>query len=238
MSTTTVIDDGAIKQSDTSLAGIHGVRLDFQGGSAGGLSDNLKVKLEVPLKLKGRQFFVGPGFPMVAQLRPKFIVETAFSAKNSTFSGKGEWAFKTDSVAAIGGKVASELGLTTVKSIIDSLDGISIGVSGIVVAVQVQVRYAAGVDMFSFGPYVGLTFAYGLTRGTSIDLVVCKGGTFDITLVSGISGEMDNVKITELMKNKFGAAPKLVATLLEVKAPIYHGEDVEPDVPLCKEMAG
>jgi hypothetical protein len=236
VTTDTVIEDGKVTSNNAQVGGIKGLELDVKSGALGGLSDNLKLRAEVPIRIQEKQSFGPYGFPYTLGFRPKFIIETAFSAKNSTLTAHGEWAIDAKHIGAVVGNVAqtfSPVALETKKSIVDSLDGISVGVSGLVFAFQFQFRVGIGSPLFSFGPYVSITASYGLTRGTSIDLVVCKGGTFDLTIGTGINFEADHPKITELMGNKWGTAPKFVQTFVEAKKSVIHRESIEPDVPLC-----
>jgi hypothetical protein len=239
------ISGGNLKHSSAKLSGVQGIDVDVKAGSENGLADNVKARVEVPMDI------ILPIFePFLVAFRQKFIIETAFSSKNSTLEGHGEYRFTGpigDSEAEAG-----SVGVETVKSMTESLTGPSIGVAGVVFAYQLRAQGGLGVPSAFVGPFVGVTFSVGLTRGSDLGRIsagnlagaiatgrntICKGVTVDIFSNFGV-GFVDSVVVTKLLEQFYPSKKfKVTSDFLEARVPVFHGKSVAPDVPLCNEAS-
>jgi hypothetical protein len=125
------ISNGVFGATSFQLDGIEGIRLKLVAASAKGLSDNEKVLVEVPITLVSQPIVVS-GVPTVLDIKFNFLVETAFSAQNSTLTAEGEWGL--DGPLGTGSKPT----FSVKRSILDRLEGISAAPSGMVVAVGMR----------------------------------------------------------------------------------------------------
>jgi hypothetical protein len=246
------IRDGEVTSTSASLHGIKGVDVDLKSGSAGGSSDNLKLRVEVPLDYAVP---VGAPSPFVFAFRQKFALETAFSAKNSTLEGHGSYEF----TGPVGSSAAGEgsVGVVTKQSMLDSISGVSIGVSGIVFSYNVRFQLGLGIPQFFAGPFAGVTISIGQSRGSDLGRIgagnlagavatgrntICRGVTLDVFGDTGIGYSFNPVLKSVLDKIDPDAAPEKGARqggdLFDTKEQLYHRSAVAPEVPLCSDQLG
>lgn len=104
--------------------------------------------------------FVAFGVPLSVVVNQWVVIKTAFSAKGGSIKATGEYNFTA------GPGFGSENGswsataptqLTVNPSMVASLDGISLGATGIVLAYQARFLVGLGAFGFSAGVYFGLT---------------------------------------------------------------------------------
>jgi hypothetical protein len=232
--TSTTISGGQAGASTLALEGLNGVDVEIAGGVANGASDNDKVKVEVPIEID-RPFPPAPntlGLPTNLKLEFKYIIETAFSGNNSTLKASGSYGL--DGPLGIDGGSFVTPTFTVLKPMLDSLSGIAIGVSGVVVAAKVKIQYGLGVPAATAGPYVTLTAAIGVTLGSALGaaLAQCRGLTVDLKGGIGFG-----ITITQdALKDLLSRLPKAIKIKTETERTwsIFHGEQVQPDVPLCR----
>ncbi|MDM4777963.1 hypothetical protein [Micromonospora sp. b486] len=168
----------------------------------------------------------------------KFLVSTAFSAKNGNLSATGQWGLH----GPIGYVNSSFLTPTfsVEKSIVQSIRGVSIGVEGIVVAAEFRFGFMIGLPVAGAGAFVGVVASIGLTNGSAAGrvglplagpAVKCRGSTLVLTVRAG-----EGLSVSEPLA-------KAIETVLKVPIPnevdflkkdIVNRTVVEPDVPLCR----
>ncbi len=181
------ITNGKIVTALVQLTGAGGVHIAFDAGSKVGLNGNIHEIATLPLDISIPIF--GPGLPFAATFQNTFLVETAFSAKNSTLHLEGDYGF--------GGSIGAGYfdghfgvyplnGFTVRKSLLQTTNGISIGVNGIVLSHKLRVIVGIGGFGFAVGPYASLISSVGVTNGSDLGIVKCKGATFDMKLGYGI----------------------------------------------------
>ena len=164
------IVDGEVGDAQLELRGLREVTLDIAAGSVGGLADNLSQKIEIPVSLDA-PVIVG-GVAMNLNVRFRFIAQTAFTAQNSTLHASGDWV--TDGPLfydRASGRV--DIGMPTITpktNILDSLDGISVGVNGFVFTTEIRVMLGLGTPAASAGPYARVVTSVGLTVGSDIGI--------------------------------------------------------------------
>ncbi|HEV8053763.1 MAG TPA: hypothetical protein VGP30_02925, partial [Candidatus Limnocylindrales bacterium] len=163
----------------------------------------------------------------------------AFSAKNSTMSATGVFGlegpigfdYQGGSLTILTPTVTEE------KSLIDSLQGISVGVNGVVVANQIKVLAGIGVPLFSAGPFAAMTLSTGMTVGSDLGIVKCRIASLDVVAGGGL-GYTFSSKGSELVEKFFQklglSEAKLDSEYASVTQTLVHKTASAPDVPVCK----
>ncbi|MCB0995837.1 MAG: hypothetical protein KDB21_12140 [Acidimicrobiales bacterium] len=232
-----VVHDGQVTESGFVIDGITGFDVSISAGigeaEAGGA--NSKIKVEAPIEI-ALPIPPGPatgGLPVTIKVTYKFIVETALTGDNSTLVGSGAYTL-SGPIGVQGGRVL-EPEFDVDRSIIDSLEGISIGPSGIVVAVNIKLMVGFGTPAASFGPYGTFTAAMGVTYGSALGspLTVCRGASLDLKVGGGI-GLSVSPTVSEALKLLLPDKTK-IESAIETSTTVLHREQVIPDVPLCDE---
>jgi hypothetical protein len=238
------ITNGRIAAGRFVLAGLQRVRFRLESGSTGGLSSNVKGRIEVPAEIN-EPFLAGP-VPMNLSFRFKFLVEPVFTARNSTLSASAvlrlagpvtiDFATGTSGTQVHGG-AASEL-----TKAIDTIGGTSIGVNGFVFAAQVKLLIGVGTPIFSAGPFVAFTVSFGLTLGSSAGIVQCRQASTDLVVGGGIGLTVAQSladRITSAL-SRLGLDPghspqaKLDTEFPAISRTLLHDVWVKPPVTACK----
>jgi hypothetical protein len=222
--------------SRTEVTGITGAKVDVSGGSELGLKGNKKARIEVPAE----QNFEIPSepVPFVLSVRLKFIVETAFSARNATLTSTGRLAIDGPlGFVKTAGKLSLEQPSVSIKqNPVETIAGVSQGVNGLVFAAQMKIQMGVGIEVAEAGPFVAFTASVGLTNGSSIGIVQCKQATVDAILAGGIGLTIDPGE-SEWLKKSLGALtkllPKLDVELGNVSVSVVHRSDYRPKVAVC-----
>ena len=231
----TVIKGGQMIDSGGLLDGLDGFELDLAGGVEDGAQDNVKVKIEVPVEIETGSIVVG-GIPLKMYIEAKFTIETAFSGKNSTLSGTGEYQL-SGPIGIEGGKPVVPQ-LKVVRSLLDSLKGITVGPSGVVIAVKWKFQGGVGLYGFVVGPYLTFTVAVGVGRGSVIGaaLAECQGATLAMWVGAGGGFNLNASKLGWLL-GKDSLVTKYLKAKIDIdllQFQVVNKKAVTPDVPLCR----
>jgi len=180
------ISHGRITYATMLLRGAAGLHMDFEAGSELGLKGNTKSQVAVPLDFS---IPLGGPLPLALNWRQQFILKTAFSARNSTLSAKADYSFG-------GGlgftyrpghfTVDTPGKITATTDAVDSVDGISVGVNGLVLAYQAKVIIGIGAFGFASGLELGFNASWGITNGSAIGIIKCRQATLTMTGTVGI----------------------------------------------------
>ena len=230
------IASGRISSARMRIDGLEQLTVKLDGGSTTGLAGNFKARAEVPFEFN---IPIAAPIPINLSIRQKFIVETAFSAKNSTISATGVFAvdgpigfdFKGGSLTLLTPKV------TETQPLIDSLSGISVGVNGVVVAYQVKVLGGIGIPLFTAGPFAAMTVSTGLTVGSDLGIVKCRLASLDVVAAGGLGYTLSSSGkgLVEKFFQKLGVSEaKLDSEYSSVTQTLVHAVRSAPDVPVCK----
>lgn len=160
--------------------------MDFTAGSELGLHANTQSQVSVPLDFS---IPLGGPLPLALNWRQEFILKTAFSARNSTLSAKAEYAFSggLGFVYRPGHFTVNTPGtITATTDAVDNVNGISVGVSGLVLAYQAKLILGLGAFGFATGLELGLNASWGITNGSAIGIVKCRQATLTMTGTVGI----------------------------------------------------
>ena len=227
------IKGGLIGGSRFVVSGIKGLDVSVSAGAAGGNLDNEKIRIEVPVQVS---IPVPPspataGLPLVITIEFVYSVETAITGKNSTIAATGMYGLEGP-IGISGGSIVAPT-FTVKQSIIDSLQGITLGPSGVVFAVKMKVQAGLGIPEASAGPFGTVTTSLGVTNGSSLgaSLARCKGATLDM-LVGGGASVSISTPLLDALKKLLPPGTN-IPTSVETSTNILHRSQVVPDVPLC-----
>lgn len=177
------ITRGEVGSGHFRVFGIKGLVLSIEAGAVNGLSDNRKARVEIPVQLTQR-LIIG-GFPATLSQKFKFLVETAFTAKNGTITASAAWDVD-GSIGVDGNTVTLPTMTAREPKLIDTISGVSIGVNGMVVAVSFQFGLTFGLPIAGAGPAASLITSLGLTNGSSLGIVHCKQASITSVVSAGV----------------------------------------------------
>lgn len=235
----TEVRNGQIQESDVQVHGIRQIDVDIQAGSQTGLSGNISQRIEVPVDLV-LPIMPAAGLPLNIALRQRFLVQTAFTAKNSTLTAHGSYLISgpLQSGTSGGSTTGSSPTIEVRQSLLSSLRGVSVGVNGIVVAWHVRFVLGLGIPAAFVGPHVGLTISSTVTRGSDLGIVVCRMTSVDATVNGGVGFKVEPEFITRLAQlltpRERPVNAKVDSDLIDYTKPIFHWDAAEPDVKACK----
>jgi hypothetical protein len=173
------------------------------------------------------------GIPFIAVIKFKLIFETALVGKNSTITGSGVWNIGGALGRAGGQTLAPKIGL--VKSLMDSLNGISLGGAGIVYGFELRSLIGIGLPMAYAGPCWKLIVVWGNTLGGALGgaLSDCKSGVFNVNFAVGIGTSISTEAINWFSKF-LGKKPVKWENALEFKVEVVKSEDWLPHIAKCR----
>jgi len=226
-----------IERALISVGGATTWRLTFSVASQTGVRGNISE--EVPVPKDWSIPITGPAahFPFAVTVRHVFIVKTAFSSSGSL---KAVGALKASGDLSAG-YASSQFRLTgpslsVEQSFMQSLRGVSLGPTGLVLAHEVRVIVGVGAFDFVTGPYVGLRTSLGVTQGSTVGLIQCRGGSLDSSIAAGVGYSIPqpataaiNFILRALNAKEISGHGVLEAGTL----PIFHAEQ-EPTAKLCR----
>ncbi|MFI9605007.1 hypothetical protein ACIHCX_35135 [Streptomyces sp. NPDC052043] len=210
-----------------AVEGIKSVAISIAAGAANGVIDDSKICAEEPVQMT----LPIAGTPFAFNTCWKFSVATALGGNNTTVTAGGEWGLDSALGTVNDSIVAPKVSM--IKSIMDSMTGITVGVSGIATAVEFKVQVGVGVPASFAGPYAKLVLDFGVTNGSALGapLTRCVGATLDGKVGGGVGVSVSVVAMAALKKllptMKFQAQP-------ESLTPFVHRQQTLPDLPLCK----
>jgi len=230
------IASGRIDSARMRIEGLKQLTVKLDAGSETGLAGNFKARAEVPFEFS---IPIAAPIPLNLSIRQKFIVETAFSARNSTMSATGVFAVEGPIGFDYQGGSLSLLTptVTEERSLIDSLQGISVGVNGVVVAYQIKVLAGIGVPLFSAGPFAAMTVGTGMTVGSDLGIVKCRIASLDVVAAGGLGYTFSSGAATLVEKffQRLGLGEaKLDSEYASVTQTLVQLRRSAPDVPVCR----
>lgn len=219
---------GEVGSSHFRVYGIEGLVMSIQAGSVNGLSDNRKARVEFPIQL--RQNVIIGGFPAVLTQKFRFLVQTAFTAKNGNITGSAEWDVD-GSIGMDGTTVTLPKMTARGQKLIDSIMGVSVGVNGIVVAVSFEFGLVFGLPVAGAGPAVSFITSLGMTNGSSLGIVQCK----QVSITSDVAASV-KIQVFDPIKE---ALKKILGVSIPDDQPVFRQNLVQekwvkPNVVACR----
>jgi hypothetical protein len=185
------ISGGQIRTAKITFDGAAGLTVHLETASAKGLDGNINKKFYVPVDLSIP--IGGMGVPFSVTLHQQLIIQTAFTAKNSTLNTTGDYSFSGQIFMGLDNGtwgVGAPTQLHTNTSLGQSLDGLSLGATGMLFGMEGRVIVGIGAFGFVTGPYLGYSAIVGLTRGSDqtkmLVGVTCRGTILNLGLNVGV----------------------------------------------------
>lgn len=182
-----VIQGGSVKRAEVAIDGAAGLLMTFEGETDVGRSANVNEQVQIPIDVSIP--IGGYAVPISATLRQKFIIKTAFGVRNTKLNATGDYQFGGGFRLGFRDGTFSMAGpsnFTSKKSLLESVGGISLAPAGLVLAHQAKVIVGLGAFGFAVGPYLGMNSTVGVTGGSDLGLVKCKGATLIVSLNGGV----------------------------------------------------
>jgi hypothetical protein len=226
------IKAGNITNSTVLLEGIQGIDVSVAAGVSAGVKSDTKLKFELPVEV---ELPIPPastdGIPLNLVLEFKAIVEVAMSGNNSTMQASASYALTGPLGIRDGSLVTPSFSVN--NSILDSLSGITLGPSGVVLAAKFKMHFGLGMDGWVAGPYATTTFSVGISKGSIMGspLEDCRGATIGLWVGAGLGATVD------LTKWPIPFLPSSVTkfkTETEVNANVYTVTKTVPDSKACQ----
>lgn len=228
---------GEMDSSSVSIRGLKAIDINVGVGTSGTSVDNEKRRLEIPVKLLDAPFATPIG-PMVAKWEFKFIITTGFTQKKTTVQSSASYPLRGH-LGFQNGQLQKPT-LSPSRSLVENLFGPTIGVTGLLAAVETKVSIGYGIPLASAGPYAKLQFAAGFTIGSSAGIGgQCKETTVNLTGGVGVGLDLSEKLMSglvkflgESIKQELDKAIKAKANYKEVE--IAKWSDSEPNIKMCK----
>ncbi|MFK3978992.1 AAA family ATPase [Micromonospora sp. NPDC050397] len=235
------ISGGTVRTATFRITGGAGIRLKIEGASAVGAGHNIDPVLKLPVDFTV-PLGVFLGVPFSATVNQTLNIRTAFSAKNGNIKAEGEW--KVDGGLGFGYANGSfgvqQPTLNTTSNIVDSIEGISVGVNGIVFVYQARFHVGIGAFGFNTGLYAALTTSVGLTVGSAagFPITFCRSAQVGVWLDYGVGYSMPQVvaDVINFFLRVFDAKPINRQGGIGATENIFNSYTVDPpDKPICRK---
>lgn len=151
---------------------------------------SLPIAVTYPVVIYGIPFFIG--------VKGKFLLEPAFTSKNSTISAQGEASFGGSAgLTWEGGSLSAEGALVTKREDpLKYIEGLGVGVTGMVFAAQFpRLSFGLGYGSSTAGVYLASTTSVGATVGSAIGMVECRQVTVTETVSAGVDAQFIGIEI-------------------------------------------
>lgn len=232
------ISGGTVTRAEFSVTGGAGLRVAVKAATSVGNTRNLAKSVVVPTQFS---IPIGTilGVPFSATVDQLLEIKTAFSAKDGRLDAAGEYALN----GAIGygyhrpywGPIEPS-GFKVRNSLTNSITGVSIGASGLLVTYDVKFTVGIGALGFTAGVYVALRASVGASLGSGAGLIVCRGAGLGVTMRYGVSYSIPKVvaDVVNFFLKVFRTKPiRQRGELGDEVVVLKRTETVPPDVPLC-----
>jgi hypothetical protein len=195
-----VIHAATIYTASVELQGVTGFRVAFEGATAPGTAGEIRQNFFLPVDWVFP--IQGIGVPFSIVFRQTLSVTTLFTAQSAQIKTEGEYAFSGSFFA--GKKNGGSWGangpsnVTTVKNLASNLEGVSVGVNGLVFAYGAKAIAGIGAFGFVTGPFVGYNTSVGVNKGSSMTIAMlpsCRSADYDNSLKYGVGYQMPKLVV-------------------------------------------
>jgi hypothetical protein len=208
------IRPSGVQEASVTLAGSAGLHWDFGLGTEVGRSANVKGRIEPPTEFSLP--LGGSGLPLSVTVRQRFLIKTAFGARNSTLKAKGDYSFTGGLKAGyFGGRwqLAGPTNVAVEENLVHNTGGVSIAPTGVDLAHMIIVTVGIGAHGFTVGPYVAFTSSVGLFKGSDLGTIACREATMVMSMYAGVGYTMPKIvaRIINLFLSVVGVEPRIEA---------------------------
>jgi hypothetical protein len=166
---------GIVRDAYLGLSGAAGLRIGFI--AAAGPESEVKQNVSQPGSLVPVDYLlngIGNLGIFGAALQQRFLIKSALSARSTVLHAIGDYniagslgfRFQNGSFSTSGPAIT-----TSNNSMLHSVGGYSVGANGMVITHQLRILVGLGACGFRFGPFVALSTAAGVTRGSDLATV-------------------------------------------------------------------
>lgn len=182
---------------------------------------------------------LGGPLPLSMTWRQTFILKTAFSAKTGSLSAKGDYSFSGGLGFRYRPGTISLYTPTNARantSMVDTVDGASVSVTGLVLAYRARMIVGIGAFGFTSGLETTLTASWGVSRATDIGMLPCRrvDHTVDGTAGVGWSIPKPLAATINFFLQLFDAEIPSSGGVRSSPVTIAEGTGVLPDVAGCR----
>ena len=195
-----VIHGSTIYTASVELRGVTGFRVAFEGATAPGTIGEIRQNFFLPVDWVFP--IQGIGVPFSIVFRQTLSVTTLFTAQSAQIKTEGEYAFSGSFFA--GKKNGGSWGangpsnVTVVKNLASNLEGVSVGVNGLVFAYGAKAIAGIGAYGFVTGPFVGYNTSVGVNKGSSMTIAMlpsCRSADYDNSLKYGVGYQIPHLVV-------------------------------------------
>ncbi|MEP7087483.1 MAG: hypothetical protein ABI884_09120 [Gemmatimonadota bacterium] len=236
-----VIQNGTIYTAYVQLTGTAGFKVHFTAGTDAGIAGNIRQNFFIPIDATFP--ITGIAVPLSVVIRQTLRVETIFTAQTGTLEATGEYAFGGEFKAGKenGGawRADGPTSVTTKQNLANTLDGISLGVNGLVFAYGAKIIVGIGAFGFVTGPYVGYNTVVGVNKASSMPgALPCRSGTLNTSMRFGVGYQIPQVvaKAINFFMHALGVKPINSEGGFEKEEPLINKTDYVPEG--CKPKEG
>lgn len=229
-----VIRGGTIYTAYVQLQGTAGFRVHFTAGTEAGISGNIRQNFFVPIDASFP--IVGLAVPLSVVIRQTLRVETIFTAQTGTLEATGEYGFGGEFKAGKenGGSWRADgpTSVTTKQNLANTLDGMSLGVNGLVFAYGAKIIVGIGAFGFVTGPYVGYNTVVGVNKTSSMPgALPCKSGQLSTSMRFGVGYQIPQVVTNAInfFMRALGIKPINSEGGFEKEEPLINKTDYVPE---------
>jgi hypothetical protein len=232
------IHGSKVTRAELQIEGGAGLRIEIEGATNTGNNLNKRLVIPVDFSVPIGQVL---GVPFAVTVNQMVGVQTAFSSKDGNIKAAGEWSFNRSigfgyANGAFGVQAPDTLAVKS--SIVDSISGISVGVTGVIVNYQARFNVGLGAFGFTAGLYFVVTTTAGVTVGSAAGspIEVCRSAQVGLWANYGVGFTIPEhlVKVINSFLDLLNARPiPQSGGIGEVKN-VFNRYVVFPDVPICR----
>jgi hypothetical protein len=186
------IKHGTVQTAELELRGVAALFVDLQAGTQVGRTGNISKVYYVPTDMSIP--ILGKVLPIAITFRQSFLVETAFTAKNSTLNAGGEEDFTGAVTMGLHNgswAVSAPTSMTDKRDLLQSINGVSLGASSVIFGWGTKVIVGLGAFGFATGPYIGYNTQVAIVRGSDlttglVPVPPCHGAILSLSLNVGV----------------------------------------------------
>jgi hypothetical protein len=194
---------------------------------------NLQKKIWLPISLSIPLGAV-TAVPLNLTFDQGLVVNTGFSAKTSILNADGTYTFTGGLIAGVvNGEFLARPALTVSSSadIGNTVEGISLGITSMLVGAETRAMVGLGAGPFNAGVYATLIYTATMLRATDVG-AACRKGTIQAVLETGVGYSLPQAVVDAVnffLSFVTDIRIERVGTILSSKPqPLFHGDSSYP----------